>query len=165
MFKKILLVTLIGVFALAACAPILPETGATSVPTAGPPATEPLPPTEPVDVPPTDSWDPAPGDELLQRVEVEIESAEIITLESFPPQYQLHVVGWKGNPCNMLRVTVAEPDAQNRIAVDVYTLLDPAATCLQVLEGLDINVPLGSLESGEYSVWLNGEQVGTIAAP
>jgi hypothetical protein len=148
---------------LAACAP------------AAPAPTEELAPTEepapPVDLPGTggtpspENWQPVPEDENLIRAEVEVQSAEILTLESFPPQYQLHVTGGKGNPCNMLRVAVGEPDENGRIDVDVYTVLDPAATCIQILEGFDINIPLGSLEAGEYSVWLNGQQVGEIVAP
>jgi hypothetical protein len=32
-----------------------------------------------------------------------------------------------------------------------------------MLEGFDVNVPLGAFESGEYTVWLNGTQIGEIA--
>jgi hypothetical protein len=160
MFRKILLVLLIGILFLTACANVLPGLQARPTPTQETPTEQPPSPD-----PTVESWQPAPGDEVLQREEVEIESVDLLTLESFPPQYQLHVVGWKGNPCNILRVVVNEPDEQNQIHVDVYTLLDPAATCIQVLEGFDINIPLGSYETGEYSVWLNGKQVGTITAP
>jgi hypothetical protein len=145
---------------LAACAPA--PTAPVETP-AEPAPTEELPVTG--ETPSPETWQPVPEDENMVRAEVEVASAEILTLESFPPQYQLHVTGGKGNPCNMLRVVVGEPDEQGRIDVDVYTVIDPAATCIQVLEGFDINIPLGTLETGEYSVWLNGEQVGEIVAP
>lgn len=159
MYRKILLVIMIGLFVLTACAGALaagnprpnPDEGTSNGQTPEQPA--------------PDSWQPAPGDEKLGRAEVEIETSEILTLESFPPQFMLHVTGWKGNPCNLLRVKVSEPDEQQRIQVEVYTLYDPAALCIQVLEGFDIQVPLGSFETGEYSVWMNGQQVGTIVAP
>ena len=165
MFRKILMVTLIGLLLFTAWANT--KAGLQAGPT---PAHETPAPESPTDSdsyqdPTAEPWRPAPGDEVLQRDEVEIESTDILILESFPPQFQLHVVGWKGNPCNLLRVEVADPDDQNRIHVDVYTLLDPAALCIQVLEGFDIHVPLGSYETGEYTVLLNGQQVGTITAP
>lgn len=114
--------------------------------------------------PAEDPWQPRLGDEDLQRGEVEIDSADILVLESFPPQFVLHLVGWKGTPCHDLRITVSEPDEQQRIFVEAYTLVDPDVICIQMLEGFDINVPLGSYESGEYSVWLNGQQIETIVS-
>lgn len=114
-------------------------------------------------VPGGEPWQPQPGDEVRQRGEVEIDSAEILVLESYPPQFVFHLVGWKGTPCHELRVTVSEPDTQQRIFVEAYTLVDPDVVCIQMLEGFDINVPLGSYESGEYSIWLNGQEIGTLA--
>lgn len=114
---------------------------------------------------PAESWQPAPGDENLQRAEVEIERSEIISLESFPPQFQLQLTGWKGNPCNLLRVVAGEPDEQNRIYVDVYTLFDPAALCIQRLDSFTVQAPLGSPPAGEYSVWVNGALVGSFVMP
>jgi hypothetical protein len=155
MYRKVLLIALIGLFVLSACANLLPVTGPVSAPTELPEAEEPA----------GESWQPGPGDDEFQRAEVEISSAEILTLESFPPQFLLHVAGSKGNPCNMLRAAISDPDEQNRIFVDVYTLFDPAALCVQVLEGFDVNLPLGTLKTGEYTVILNGHQVGQLVAP
>ena len=111
------------------------------------------------------SWQPAPGDENLNRAEVHLTGVEILTLESFPPQFMLHLSGEKGNPCNLLRVEVGEPDPENRIPVSVYTLYDPAAVCLAQLETFDINVPLEGLAPGTYSVWVNGDRVGEMVVP
>jgi hypothetical protein len=77
----------------------------------------------------------------------------------------LHVTGWKGNPCQQIRVVVSEPGDENRIDVEIYNLIEPETVCIQVLESLDINIPLGSFETGEYSVWVNGTQVSAIDAP
>jgi hypothetical protein len=63
-------------------------------------------------------------------------------------------------PCNQLRVIARSPDEQNRIQVDVYSVVDPSQVCAQVLEPLDANIGLGSFPTGHYSVWVNGEMVG-----
>ena len=112
-----------------------------------------------------DEWAPQAGDEDLAREEVEINQVDILTLESFPPQFMLHVTGSKGTPCSELRVVVSDPDEQNRIAVEIYTVIDPAAICIQVLEEFDINIPMGTFEDGEYSVWVNGVESETITTP
>ena len=44
-----------------------------------------------------------------------------------------------------------------------FSGVDPDVICIQMLEGFDVNVPLGAFESGEYTVWLNGTQIGEIA--
>jgi hypothetical protein len=171
MVRNILLVLMIGVFLLSACSSQLTPGVSTADPVAETPVVEDTPVVgetpvgqETQDGSP-ESWAPVPEDENLGRAEVEIGSSEILTLESFPPQYQLQVTGSKGNPCNMLRVVVNDPDEENNILVDVYTVFDPAAICIQVLEGFDINIPLGSYPAGEYTVLLNGEQIGMIEAP
>jgi len=156
MSRIILTIILVGILSLTACAP--------GVETSGPDTPK---SSDDIDqgTPPVEEWAPQPGDADLTRVEVEIEKTDLLTLESFPPQYMLHVEGWKGNPCQELRVVVSEPDDQNRIDVEVYTVIEPDVVCIQVLEGLDINIPLGSFSTGEYTVLLNGEVVGTISAP
>jgi hypothetical protein len=105
-----------------------------------------------------DDWRPQPGDEKLERGEVIIDESGILTLESFPPQFVLHVSGTKGDPCRVVRAVVPEPDEQNRIQVEVYSLFDPAALCIQVVKGFDLNLPLGSFPK-EYS-GVNGAMVG-----
>jgi hypothetical protein len=60
---------------------------------------------------------------------------------------------------------VSEPDAQRRIEVQVYRLMDPAGICIQMLEAFDVSIPLGQLDSGTYTVLLNGTVVGEILAP
>ena len=156
MYRKTLTLLVFSVLFLTACSTVLAGNG----------PDEPSSSEDPVQgTPSPENWAPQPGDEDLVRGEVEVETTDILTLESFPPQYMLHVAGWKGNPCQQLRVVVSDPDDQNRIDVEIYTLIEPDAVCIQVLESLDINVPLGSFESGEYTVWVNGTQAGAIDAP
>src|SRR5919108_409153 len=83
---------------------------------------------------PPNPYAPVRGDEALQRGEVHIASQEILILESFPPQFRLHVTGSLPTPCHQLRAVVNEPDEQNQIHVEIYSLVDPNTVCIQVLE-------------------------------
>lgn len=112
--------------------------------------------------PSPDSYAPRPGDESKQRGEVYIDSHEILILESFPPQFLLQVSGSLPTPCHEPRAVVNEPDDQNQIHVEMYSLVDPAMNCIQVLEPFEASIPLGSFSSGSYIVFVNGEQVGEI---
>jgi hypothetical protein len=159
MFRKLFILLLMSAVVLSACSGVL---AAIERPADTPDT--PVSPDDPdQDAPAGNSWQPRPGDEDLQRGEVEIDSVDILVSESYPPQYVLHMTGWKGTPCHELRVTVSETDERRRIIVDAYTLVDPDTICIQMLEGFDINVPLETRQNGEHSLWLNGQEIGTIA--
>jgi hypothetical protein len=108
---------------------------------------------------------PQPGDESKRRGEAFVESTDILILESFPPQFNLHLTGSLPTPCNELRMVAQPPDAQNQIQVEVYSLVEPGKVCAQVLQPFDVSLPLGSFATGSYAVLVNGEQVGKIEAP
>lgn len=181
MHRKLLTWALVGMALLTACAGTAAGAGVDPppipTPTQGIPdellTDEPVSPDDPVSSddpvqpgPGGADWQaPQPGDEAFVRSDAEVETADVLTLESFPPQFMLHLTGWKGTPCDQLRVTVAPPDSSHQIRVEVYTLVDPAGICIMMLEGFDINVPLGSHAVGEYTVLVNGAAVGTISAP
>jgi hypothetical protein len=112
---------------------------------------------------PLNPYAPVNGDEGLQRGEVDIDSQEILILESFPPQFRLHVTGALPTPCHQLRAVVHEPNDQNQIHVEIYSVVNPNTVCIQVLEPFEASIPLGSnLEGGSYTVFVNGELVGEI---
>jgi len=50
-------------------------------------------------------------------------------------------------------------DAQNRIFVELYSVVDPDLACTQVLLPFNANLPLGSFPGGHYSVWINGQEM------
>ncbi len=106
---------------------------------------------------------PLPGDNQMIRGNVFIEGKDLLVLESFPPQFVLHLTGALPTPCHQLRAEVSEPDEQNIIKVDVYSITDPDQICIQVLEPFEKDIPLGSFTSGKYSVLVNGEKVGEIS--
>ncbi len=89
-----------------------------------------------------------------------IEHSELLIMESYPIQVMLVLQGSLPTPCNQLRVIAKPPDEQNRIQVEVYSVIDPAKACLQVLEPFEVSIGLGSFPTDNYSVRVNGEVVG-----
>jgi len=110
-------------------------------------------------------FSPAPGDNELLRGNVFVNATEILLLESYPVQVQLQLTGNLPTPCHHLRVIVSAPDEQNRIQVEAYSITDPNVMCIQVLEPFDVRVSLGDFTEGEFSLWVNGEQLGEFNLP
>jgi len=163
---------------LSACAQAAPSeplpgntpAGENPLPSDTPPVFEPVDPDDVVTgpdkpgdaTPPANDWDPQPEDKFLERGNVFINARDLLIMESFPPQYALSLEGDLPTPCNLLRVIVAEPDAQGQIAVEAYSVVDPNVACIQMLSPFSVSIPLGSFETGQYTVLLNGEKVGQI---
>jgi hypothetical protein len=85
-------------------------------------------------------------------------------MESFPPQFSLALSGELPTPCNQLRVDVMPPDGENKIVVDVYSLVSPDTMCADVIQPFSENIPLGSFPAGHYTIWINGEKVAEFDA-
>lgn len=109
--------------------------------------------------PPQNSLDPKPGDGNLVRGPVYLRETQIYVLESYPMQVRLELKGDLPTPCHQLRAGVSEPDSQDRIHVELYSLVEPDLACIQVLEPFEVTVSLGSFTGGSYTVWVNGEQL------
>lgn len=109
--------------------------------------------------------DPIPGEEAMDHLEIVLDSSELLTLESFPPQFNLLLKGSLPTPCAHLRAKVSSPDDQNRIQIELYALDDPVSICAQVFSPFQSTISLGSFPDGEYSVWINGKQVGAFKTP
>lgn len=103
---------------------------------------------------------PKPGDENLTRGNIFINEASLVIRESYPPQISLSIGGDLPTPCNELRASIDEPNQENEIIVDVYSLIDPNKVCLQVLKPFQEYMDLGTFPVGHYSVWVNGEMAG-----
>ena len=129
-----------------------------------------LPPDAPVTSPPQNGstpmetpdmpFAPKPNDKNLTRGNVFINESGLLIRESFPPQITLSLSGDLPTPCHELRADVKEPDSENKINVEVYSVVDPDQVCIQVLEPFQANIDLGTFPSGHYTVWANGEMAG-----
>jgi hypothetical protein len=111
----------------------------------------------------TPAYLPKSGDEELILGGVSIDISEIIVKESKSPEYSLSLEGYLPTPCHHLRVDVLDPDEENQILFDVYSVSKPGEICAQVLEPYAVIVPFPEIPAGEYTVMVNGEEVGEIS--
>jgi hypothetical protein len=161
---KRLLILIIALATLAACAPTQtnPSLDATTVQNTTPAHEE----TPMQNETPAQNGGLAPiyapriGDDALQRGNAYIDAADILTMESYPLQFAVVLKGNLPTPCHELRVVYNQPDAQNEIQLEVYSVADPNAVCAQMLKPFEQNIPLGSFSGGHYTIWVNGRQVG-----
>ncbi len=109
--------------------------------------------------PPSGDFLPSPADSKLRRDTANLESTELLTLESYPLQFTLVLNGNLPTPCNHLRIAASPPNAQNKIEVDVYSVIDPNTMCTEVIQPFEVNFPLGSFPTGHYTLWINGQQI------
>ena len=111
---------------------------------------------------------PAPKLGFTAIAESPIDLAEVETLESAPPQYQLRVVSRmpKGGSCSQFNGYEIRRRESNTIDVVVthHEVTDPQTACTRDLPVVETAVPLGSdFEPGvEYTVNVNSETAGTF---
>lgn len=115
----------------------------------------------PLPTPPSESgnYAPMPEDAGLTRGPVFLDSTDLLTLESFPLQFSLNFKGSLPTPCHQLRISGNQPDSQNQIHLDIYSVENPDTVCAEVLEPFEVNFPLGSFPSGHYTLFVNGTQI------
>lgn len=143
--------------------PVIQPTATSVYP--GPPTGGEVETQEPIQV--TESeYQPVPGDDRLERgtVHLDLESSEIIVMESFPVQVNVVLRGALPDPCHELRIVPSEPNEDNEIEIEVYSLVDPSQACITVIEPFEATVSLGSIPSGSYTVLVNGEVLGEFDA-
>lgn len=127
-------------------------------------STQPAPVEQPpIEGPAYSPLEPLPDEDEMIRGGISAGSAEIIMMESFPVQVYLQVSGMLPTPCNMPRAEVSGPDDDNKIYVEMWTLVEPDAVCIQVLQPYEVSIPLGSYKSGSYTVYLNDKEVGEFS--
>jgi hypothetical protein len=143
--KKILFALTVIVFTFNACAPVS-NVPPTAIPQGS--KTSPIP-----------TFTPIPTDANLVRGDAFLDSTKLLTMESSPLQFMLVLKGSLPTPCHQLRVDVSLPDSENKIVVDVYSVVEADAICAQVVEPFEENVPLGSFPTGHYALWVNEELV------
>jgi hypothetical protein len=106
--------------------------------------------------------DPLENEDKMVRGEVFLDEINLLQMESYPLQIALAMKGTLPTPCHVLRAKVAPPDTENRILVEVFSLSDPAAVCIQMLEPFESRIELGSYPNGSYQVFVNGEMIGNF---
>lgn len=169
LFRMILLISIMALL-VAACGSPAQQTPAEdkSVDKTETPMPATPTPTEPVETQPSEGpqyapLEPLPDEGEMIRGGISIRTSEIILMESFPVQVQLRVSGVLPTPCHMPRAEVTGPDEDGNIYVEMWTLTDTDAVCIQVLQPFETSIPLGSYESGSFTVFLNDKEVGDFS--
>ncbi len=69
-------------------------------------------------------------------------------------------------PCYHLRVEVMGPNAQNQINLKAYGVAEKnkACTLMPLATPLQASLDLGSAPKGQYTVFLNGNQIGGFSS-
>lgn len=154
---KLLILVFTAVLLATACTPaatpatLPPDTVVTS-----PAITNPATSETPV-MPP---YAPQPGDFNFERSTVFLGETVLILRESFPVQVALGLGGELPTPCHQLRAIVNPPDAENKILVEAYTVVNPQLNCIQVLKPFQEMIELGTFPNGHYTVWVNETLIG-----
>lgn len=104
--------------------------------------------------------DPIPDEDDMIPGDATVVETGLVIMESYPLQIRVMMKGNLPTPCHHLRAKVDEPDAQNRIEVEVFSLSEPDVVCIQVLQAFESSINLGPYPDGTYTVWVNGELVG-----
>lgn len=93
---------------------------------------------------------------IAGRFPVYIDGVEFVMLESWPVQVRAIVRGNLPTPCQALAWNLAEPDADGRIVLTVFSTVDMDAVCTQVLQPFEQSIAVGSFTTGSYVLVVNG---------
>ena len=140
----------------AGCAPIAPTALPPDTAVTQPAAIDP----NLSETPELSAYAPKPGDAAFQRGTVFLGESMLILRESFPVQVVLGLGGELPTPCHQLRVIVPPPDAENKILVEAYTVVNPELNCIQVIKPFQEMIELGTFPGGHYTVWVNNTLIG-----
>ncbi len=86
-----------------------------------------------------------------------INSAELVVAESFPLQVSIKISAELPTPCNEPYWQIA--DDGTTLDVTVFTGVNPAAICIQVIQPIEFSIDLGDWDEAR-DVLLNGESLG-----
>jgi hypothetical protein len=134
------------------------------------PSTSPYPEPGAVDsgtaiIPPS-GFEPQATDSKRIRDEVIIDMADsqLLITATVPTRVEAVLSGTMPNPCHVLRVVVHPADANNIINLEAYSIVDPDMNCIMTIEPFNAVIPMGSYSSGQYTVNVNGAQLGQFNA-
>lgn len=115
---------------------------------------------------PISGYEPQPGDNLLQRDQVQLDMVnnQLVVMTTHPTQAEIILTGSLSDPCHQLRAVFTPSSADKEIHLEVYSLYDPNVSCITVIKPFSATIPLGSYAGGHYKVFVNGQLVGEFDA-
>lgn len=115
---------------------------------------------------PWTAYPPAPGDDALERGAFFADAVIVMPSPTSAGQFDLYVEGSLPTPCNLPRAVIQPPDAQNRILVELYSLVNPEEICIQVIAPYNGQVgSLVDLAPGTYTVVMENTPVAEFTVP
>jgi hypothetical protein len=112
------------------------------------------------------AYPPAEGEGAFQRGNFFVDSVRLEPVAGTPGAFELWLQGSLPTPCNAPRVDISQPDANNRIVVDAYSVVDPDVMCTQVIQPFDgVVARLSSYPAGDYTVVVNDQPPVTFTIP
>jgi len=117
-------------------------------------------------VTPLSDYEPQPGDNHMRRdpITLDLAASQLVITGSEPVEVKAILNGNLPDLKHLLRVVVTPPDAQNIINVEAYSVVPPGILTVLVEMPFSAEIPLGTYTSGEYTVMVNGEQLGQFVA-
>lgn len=105
---------------------------------------------------------PQSGDSDLATGEITVDSSSVYIAESYPPQLMVSFSYFQPTPCHQLRIEVTGPNNDNQIDLKAYAVTEKDKPCslMALATPLQASLNLGSLPKGQYTVLLNGDQIG-----
>lgn len=105
---------------------------------------------------------PVSADKKWVSSKAYLEFSEVVVKNK---KVSLALAGSLPTPCHKLRVLIPDPNEDNQIQVEVYSVANPDEVCVQVLAPFEAEIALDAFEEGEYTVWVNGEEIGDFQGP
>jgi hypothetical protein len=113
--------------------------------------------------PPVDGavYPPIAGDEDMEPSKFFLDEVELISRPENPNYIDVFVTGSLPTPCNQLRAKVTPPDNNNRIVIQLYSLVETGKMCTQQIQPFEGPVAhLGGYPAGTYSIVVNDQPAG-----
>ncbi|MCS6770864.1 MAG: hypothetical protein NZ740_02420 [Kiritimatiellae bacterium] len=104
---------------------------------------------------------PHPDDAKLVRGWASVQSVEIRPRPGRPDRFQLILRGNMPTPCHSWRASVSGPADEDRIDIELYSVVDPAIVCIQVIGDFEGAIELPPV-ARRTEVRINGERVGFL---
>lgn len=114
----------------------------------------------------SESYPPSPGDEELIEDKFYVDKVELRKSTTQADTTDVFVFGNLPTPCNVIRVKVNPPDNNQKIVINLYSVIKEDVICSQQLSPFEgVIASLGGLSSGKYSIFVNDQAAGEITIP
>ena len=111
-------------------------------------------------------YPPADADNAMTRGNFALDGASLQARADEPGRADLVATGSLPTPCNQIRVKLNPPDAQNKIVVEVYSVVEKGKICTQNLKPFQGKLALlGGYPAGKYTIVVNDKPAGELTVP